>query len=368
MYYNQEEETLLQEKMTDMQTQLNIDRNTKEFNLLKDQFKEELRQGKNVSATFNKMVKTINGLPDAKPSVIIKRAIDIAGLAATSKAPYLYGQMRQGLTLAINRISSLGKLDNSVSSVIERAVISYEKRLPTIKDPEIHRGCSMLVSALKSVQGTVKTKIVNTPTDKTRIANAQESYEFDDYDEEILAECIDTFLESMLDAGMDIDDLLSENLRSVTRRMTRGVMGGTGKVTNAVDTVGNTVMDERRKRKIMEARKQVMEGRVPPSRYVREAIKWVAVGVGAVNPYLGIPMIVSGYMRRRKLSQNERLNLIDELTAEMEIINEKIKDSEADGNRQMKYNYIRLRREVQRGIDQLKYGQRFSIDRNPIRL
>ena len=47
---------------------------------------------------------------------------------------------------------------------------------------------------------------------------------------------------------------------------------------------------------------------------------------------------------------------------------EKIKDAEADNDRQKKYSYIRLRREIQRGIDQLKYGQRFAIDRAPMKL
>ena len=46
----------------------------------------------------------------------------------------------------------------------------------------------------------------------------------------------------------------------------------------------------------------------------------------------------------------------------------KIKDAEADNDRQKKYSYIRLRREIQRGIDQLKYGQRFAIDRAPMKL
>ena len=365
-----EEDKLLQEQIEEAAFRIALERNNNEYNVLKEEFREHIRSQNSGPATnaYNKMVKTIDTMPDEKPSLILRRAIDVAGLAAVSKAPYLYSHIKRSLDAGFARLTRLGKLDKSCASVLDRAISTYEKRLPTIKDPEMRRGMTTMLSSLKGISGKIKTRVVNSPIKTQESANMEDEYM--DMETFVLAETIDNLLSAAAEAGIYLDEnnnIISENLRSVVRQTAGKVSTVSRQVARTVNDTANTAIIEKKKRDLISVRREVMDGRAPISRYIKMAVALVAIDAGAVPP-LALGMLVSNLLRRRKLKQRERMNLLMELRTEMEIINEKIKDAEADNDRQKKYSYIRLRREIQRGIDQLKYGQRFAIDRAPMKL
>lgn len=362
MLYNKEEELALQEAMESAADKIAAERSKRQFDVLKEQMKEQLRQNKNVLSIYNNLVRTIDTVPDSNPNGIMKRAIDVAGLAAVSKAPYLYSQMRRALTNALNRISKLGKLEKSTVALIERATISYEQKIQTVKDPEIRNGIQLLVSSLKNLNTSAQSKIVNN-VGKNDMVQQLESVEMSDDD---LAKCIDNILSEADDLAISV--LLGENMVATqAKRATAKVMNATRVVRDNVGDTVNAVKMERDKQELLRIRKEVMAGRIPFMRYVKFCGAILATYSGALPPIVLVP-VLQGVLRRKKLRRRERMNMITELRTEMEIINEKIKDAEADNDRQKKYNYIRLRREIQRAIDQLRYGQNFAVDRSAVRL
>lgn len=349
--YNMNEEKILQEEMNNNKNRIIIERFNKKYNELVTSFKDTLRSGKNASTEFNAIVKSINDIPDELQSTLIKRYIDTAGLAATSKSPYLYSYIPRCLNTAVTRIKQNDKVDKSIYNIILNSIESFQKRSQNTNDAEIKRGLTTLTNALRTTATQVK-------------GLHNEGYIYDD---EVISS-IDFVLQESMKNNIDIEDiLLGENLRSMARRVSSNGSRINKQVDHVIDNTVDTVRYEREKRKLMQVRQEVLTGRAPASKYVRTAVALIAVSTGILPPIAVAPIIVS-YGRHKKLRERERVNLINELVSEMEIINEKIKDAEADNDRQKKYAYIRLRREIQRGVDQLKFGDRFNISRNPIKL
>lgn len=362
--YEEQIETANRQQNSESRNRIVFERNAKEYESLKEQFKTELQSGKNVGVLYNKMINTINDIPDDLPAEIIKRALDLAGLAAVSKAPYLYGGMSRALTSSVDRCTRTGKLDTHCVNLLQKATESCERRLGNTKDAVTRNGLQSMKTALTNATTKAKGR-VTLKSESTIYGEVEEMTEEDI----LVAEAVDAFLEHAASLGlfMDDEDLLQENLRSVTRQVTSTTTGVAKNVAHTVDTVGNTVRDQHHKNRLMRVRQEVMAGRAPLSRYLKLAVALVAIDTG-VLPVLAIAPLVNSIMRRKRLRARERANIINELVAELEVVNEKIKDAEADNDRQKKYNYIRLRREIQRGIDQLRYGERLNIARTPIKL
>ncbi len=361
-----EHEVLIAEAVSDSQVERFLRKNEKEFTAYKTQFKQEIHDKVNLNNTYNKMVKGINEIPDERAVEIIRRTIEVAGLAAASKASYLYSAMTRCINSSVQRLVSARTASSKCVGLLQRAVDKYSAQLQKVNDPLIKRGVTAMLMAFKSAVKKLEVSI------NINISEANYSEGIDCEDDYAIAEAIDNFLSAAYDAGILSEnfELLTEGVGSastVVRNAASAVANKAKGTREAIDGTADRIVEQKRKSDLMRARNEVMNGRKPVSSYVKMAVAFIAMDAG-VLPGIAIVPIIASMKRNKKLRQIEQANLVSELTTELEIINEKIKDAEADNNRVMKYNYIRLRRELQRGIQQLRIGDKFGIGRPPIKL
>ena len=373
MYNNDMNELLTEENIT-AQAKVRLAQCERSFNEAMIIFKEELRNGKNVSASYSKLTRIVDSYPEHAPQIVIRRAVTTAGLAALSKSPYLYSYMNRCIKNTVNRLIRAETVNGAVNNVLNSAIVNFENRLKQADDAEVQTGIKNVLESLRTSLQLVNSYSGRISAEKERqqmankIANVREDVEFSD---EEVAEFIDNLLSEAYESGVIYFDnenyIINENLRSATRKIAGGVTNVSHSVSRAVDTVSDTMIEQRRKNEIMAIRKEVMNGRKSISTYIKTLTAFIAWENGVIPHFMIVP-IVRGIIRRKKMRQQEQINLINELRTELEIINEKIKDSEIDNDRQKKYNYMRLRREIQRSIDQIKFGQRVNINRHAMKL
>ena len=101
-------------------------------------------------------------------------------------------------------------------------------------------------------------------------------------------------------------------------------------------------------------RKEILTGKIKFSTILKHA---VAFGTAAyVSPVIAALGAVIWLARRHLLKKRQKDLLLKDLKTELEIIEEKIEDAKQDGDKVKKYQYIRLRNEVKRSIEKLRYG------------
>ena len=367
--YNENMNELLTEENVTSNAKVRLAQCERNFNQAKAIFKQELKSGKNAASSYSKLVRIIDTYPEQVPQIAIRRAITTAGLAALSKSPYLYSYMDRCLKNTVNRLIRAETVNGSVNNVLNSAIVNFEKRLKESDDNEVQNGIKNILHTLRRCLQSVNTFGKNTNMkSKDEDKGISESIELTD---EQIAESIDSILLEAYNIGaiyFDNDEcLINENLRSATRKVVGGVSNVSNKVSRAVDTVVDTTLEQKRKNDLIKIRKEVMDGRKSISTYIKYAMALIAWDTQLIPGFSIVPIVMS-IRKRKRLKQQEQINLINELRTELEIINEKIKDAEVDNDRQKKYNYMRLRREIQRAIDQIKFGQRVNINRHGIKL
>lgn len=185
-------------------------------------------------------------------------------------------------------------------------------------------------------------------------------------DESLAIKELDTFLEFAHNLGIDIDfeeELIQENMRGMVKTASGNVRRVARNVDRTIDNVGDTIVDGGKKREILKVRQEIMRGRKSFSHLFKIALATIGIASGAL-PNIGIPALVIYLIRHKKIKDKEKRQLLAELKSELEIVNEKIKDAEADNDRKKKYEYIRLRREIQRGIEQIRFNQKINLQRD----
>jgi hypothetical protein len=80
------------------------------------------------------------------------------------------------------------------------------------------------------------------------------------------------------------------------------------------------------------------------------------VGLFAYAPVKTVCVLLIKYALKKKTTVSERTKIILELKAELEMINEKIEDAKADGDREAKYAMMRTRTELQNALTRIEYG------------
>lgn len=195
-------------------------------------------------------------------------------------------------------------------------------------------------------------------------------------DEEI-EEAMIQFSQGMTEAVVTESNKISKGARSASRKIQQKTEkairtgGGTAHevkqaVKNAIDPMERYVtqmMDKLKKADRAERREVILKGGTLPKvlRWVKRSIPIVA---GAAIGAHGIPIaaVVSGIAligfiaSDINLDQRERRKIMRELEDELEVVKEKIDDSRGDENKQKKYELMRIRNELQRQMDRVKYN------------
>lgn len=127
-------------------------------------------------------------------------------------------------------------------------------------------------------------------------------------------------------------------------------------VSHAIDSIGDSFLSKIKNAGTSELRQEIMHGQIKLSMVFKHVLAAGAIW-WAISPYVAVLAAVVWLIRRGMLKETERHSLMNELHAEMEIVEEKIKDAASDGDKKKKYDYIRLRREIQKSMDKLNYGK-----------
>ena len=70
----------------------------------------------------------------------------------------------------------------------------------------------------------------------------------------------------------------------------------------------------------------------------------------------GVLYVITKHYCSKAVTNRERKRLVEEIELEIKMLDEKIEDARGDGNRQAKYSMMRTRAELQKALEQIKYG------------
>lgn len=103
------------------------------------------------------------------------------------------------------------------------------------------------------------------------------------------------------------------------------------------------------------------------TRWIKRSIPIIALGVvGQVVPAAAIISGITflGYVCTDKyLDRRERTKLLQEIEDEIQLVNEKIDDSRGDDNKQNKYELMRIRNQLKRTQDKIRFGLKYDASK-----
>lgn len=103
------------------------------------------------------------------------------------------------------------------------------------------------------------------------------------------------------------------------------------------------------------ARDRVIEGQQFSVIKILKKIMCTAA-IFSYSKIAGILFVITKHYCSKEVDNKERKRLISELELEIKLLDEKIEDARGDGNRQAKYSMMRTRAELQKALEQIKYG------------
>ena len=103
------------------------------------------------------------------------------------------------------------------------------------------------------------------------------------------------------------------------------------------------------------ARDKIIEGeQISPIKVIKKIMTTAAIF--SYSKIAGVLYIITKHYCSKAVTNKERRRLIGEIELEIKMLDEKIEDARGDGNRQAKYSMMRTRAELQKALEQIKYG------------
>jgi hypothetical protein len=127
------------------------------------------------------------------------------------------------------------------------------------------------------------------------------------------------------------------------------------KSSRAIDSVADTVRDGGKKNEVKKIREDILNGRIKASTIIKTGFAYALVHL-TFGPHIALISAAIWLVRKGLVKNHQKQEMLAELKSELEILNEKIKDAESDNDKKKKYQYLRLRREVQRNIDRIRFN------------
>ena len=155
-------------------------------------------------------------------------------------------------------------------------------------------------------------------------------------------------------ADIDCSELLDEagkikDIKMKVKKTTKAISNKEKKM----DTWFNDTMKELRSNFRNSKREEVVEEQFPKlSKMIRRAI---IIGASfAINPAIAALSAAVMFVSSKFATRKSRLRLISDLNRELEIVEEKIKDADANGDKEQKYELMRLRQKLNFSKDKVK--------------
>lgn len=103
------------------------------------------------------------------------------------------------------------------------------------------------------------------------------------------------------------------------------------------------------------ARDRIVEGEQFSAIKILKKI-FTTAAIFSYSKIAGVLFVITKHYCSKAVDNKERKRLISELELEIKMLDEKIEDARGDGNRQAKYSMMRTRAELQKALEQIKYG------------
>lgn len=103
------------------------------------------------------------------------------------------------------------------------------------------------------------------------------------------------------------------------------------------------------------ARDRIIEGEQFSAIKILKKI-FTTAAIFSYSKIAGVLFVITHHYCSKAVDNKERKRLISELELEIKMLDEKIDDARGDGNRQAKYSMMRTRAELQKALEQIKYG------------
>lgn len=103
------------------------------------------------------------------------------------------------------------------------------------------------------------------------------------------------------------------------------------------------------------ARDKIVEGEQFSAIKILKKI-FTTAAIFSYSKIAGVLYIIVKHYCSNAVTNKERKKLIGEIELEIKMLDEKIEDARGDGNRQAKYSMMRTRAELQKALEQIKYG------------
>lgn len=142
----------------------------------------------------------------------------------------------------------------------------------------------------------------------------------------------------------------------------RSIAGGEGpvakldRITEPLDNLVNSAIDEFRDSMKSETKDEIIEGRcrVKLTRVIAKCLAYGALGV-ITHPAIAAIAFLGKMVHDSRIDHNERAKVIADLHRELAIAKEKIKDADSKGDNENKYKLMRIENKLEREIARIKY-------------
>lgn len=178
-----------------------------------------------------------------------------------------------------------------------------------------------------------------------RLAESTSTDEDDDSDD-ALVEAIESI------ANMDENiDYLDESVKTALSNAKMKIK----KIEDKIDSAAQRKVDQVMNRYKEETEDRIVRITMPKLTRMLKTATVGGIGLLVAPATTAILAIVSLAMRK-KFTDKSKKRILNELKLEAEIIEEKIKDADAEGNKQAKYELMRRRADVNRAMDRIRYN------------
>ena len=186
---------------------------------------------------------------------------------------------------------------------------------------------------------------------------------------------IETLLE---DSGRNsVSAKIARKREQFTRKATNAVRKGmeknkhatiaTKKAVEHIDNLVSSTIEKIINAPYKDKREEIVKGNVHVKLHqiIKRAI--LHTGVFYINPVIGAIALLGAISRDTYVDARVRKQVVDELQEELKMVDEKIDDAKSDGNKQEKYQLMRMRSKIEKEIERVSQhrGKIDSESRNP---
>ncbi len=171
--------------------------------------------------------------------------------------------------------------------------------------------------------------------------------EIDDPDVEELLETIEEL--SRIDFNVEI---LDESVKTKLNDVKQTIKKVENKIDSAFDRKVKAIMQDAKN----ETEERIVSRTLPKLTSMLKTGGLVGGALAVFNPVTVAAGALVTMAIKKNFSMKSKKRILNELKLEAEIIEEKIKDADSEGNKQAKYELMRRRSDINRAIDRIRYN------------